>query len=209
MNKLEYLNKELGTKYTSIDEVDWGDVSCYQHLTENFMRIFCDDLNWDDISKYQNLTEPFIRKFKKKVNWDNISKYQKLSEEFREKHHIKVDKEDIWLYKTTEEKKQAVKGTGSYYCFNDYFIAYKAIRSDRSSLETKRYIYNKGETYCANCDTTKEWYSFGLSAWTYKGAQYDGGADSIIVRVKIYYEDVGRVVNLSDRIRCFKFTVLD
>ncbi len=232
MNKLEYLNKELGKNYFSLDEVDWGDVSYYQHLTDKFMRIFCDDLDWIVISKYQDLSEDFIKEFQDKVNWDFISKYQilsedfimefqdkldwlsiiryqKLSEEFRNKHRIKVDKEKIWLYKTAEEKKQAVINTGMYECHDDYFIAYKAISIDRSSLRTKRYIYNKGETYYSNCDTTEVEDSFGLSAWTYKEAQDYGGDQTIVVKVKIYYKDLGRVVHQNNKIRCFKLTILE
>ena len=301
MNKLEYLNKELGTKYTSIDEVDWGDVSCYQHLTDKFMRIFCDDLNWryiseyqvlsedfirefqdrvnwgfisvyqvlsedfirefqdkvrwDYISKYQKLSEDFIREFQKKVNWIDISKYQKLSEafirefqdkvfwdyiaqyqilsedfimefqnklnwwiiskyqklseEFRNEHQNKIEKADIWLYKTAEEKKQAVMNTGLYECYDDYFIAYKAIRMDRYSLYNRQYIYLRGCTYSSHCDTTRDENSFGLSAWTYEEACGWGEKLSKVVKVKIYYEDVGRIVHQSNKIRCFKLTVLD
>ena len=301
MNKLEYLNKELGTKYTSIDEVDWGDVSYYQHLTENFMRIFCDDLNWRYISEYQNLSEDFIREFQDRVDWKFISVYQvlsedfirefqdkvrwylisayqklsedfirefkdkvdwylisehqvlsedfirefqdkvywlyiceyqtlseafiteflhkvnldmityhqKLSEEFRNKHHIKVVKEKIWLYKTAEEKKQAVMDTGLYECYDDYFIAYKAIRRDRCSIYNRQYIYQRGSTYSSSCNTFICEDSFGLSASTYEEACKYGRKLSIIVKVKIYYKDIGVVVHQSDQIRCFKLTVLE
>ena len=88
---LEYLNKELGTNYTSLDEVDWDNISKYLMLSEDFIREFQKKVDWDYISKYQKLSEDFIRELQNKVDWDYISEYQKLSEDFIREFQNKVD----------------------------------------------------------------------------------------------------------------------
>ena len=62
--------------------VNWGRISWYLTLSEEFIREFKDNVNWNDISWFQELSEEFIREFKDRVNWTNVSEYQKLSEEF-------------------------------------------------------------------------------------------------------------------------------
>ena len=97
--------------------------------------------------------------------------------------------------------------TGLYECHNDYFIAYKGIRVDRYSKFNFQYQYLKGHTYETWCDCSDDKFSFGFSAWTEKGAR--AYCDELIVRVKIRYEDVGRVVHDGGKIRCFKMEILD
>ena len=211
------------------DKVDWEYISDYQHLSEDFIREFKNRVYWSRISKYQHLSEDFIREFKGKVDWKYISRYQQLSEDFiREfkdwvewgyiykyqrlsKEFIdKVDMRwiaDSWHYKSTEEKKKAVMDTGLYECHDDYFIAYKGIRSDRYSKFSFQYQYLKGETYETWCDCSADENSFGFSAWTEEGARYY--CKELVVRVKVRYEDVGRVVHNGGKIRCFKLEVLD
>src|SRR3712207_7086110 len=46
--------------------------------------------NWGEISKYQYLTEEFIEKYKDKLYWNSISRYQKLSESFIERYKDRV-----------------------------------------------------------------------------------------------------------------------
>ena len=299
MDRLEFLNKELGTNYKSLDDVNWLNVSrniqlsenfirefkdkvywieisYYQNLSENFIREFQysvtwsyiserqklseefirefkNRVDWDNISKYQKLSENFIKKFQNRVNWINISAYQKLSEnfirefkdkvywiiisinqklsenfirEFKDKIYwyyiirfqklspefinefdLNIDK-DNWLYKSTEFKKQQIIDCGLYECHEDYFIAYKAIRGDRYSHFNLQYQYLPNQTYECHCDCTNDEDSFGLSAWTYEGAKTfnDSG---LIVKVKVRYEDVGRLVHDSNKIRCFKIEILE
>ena len=109
---------------------------------------------------------------------------------------------------TTEEKKKFVVETNKYECFDDHFIAFKSIRSDRYSHYNFQYQYLKGNTYYSNCDCTNDENSFGLSAWTEDEAMRfnDKG---MIVKVKVNYSDVGRIVHGNGKIRCFKFEVLD
>lgn len=192
------------------DEVDWDYISSYQHLSEDFIRKFKDKVNWRIISTYQRLSEDFIREFNEKVNWYCISVYQHLSQEFIEEFIDKVDMDliaDSWHYKSTEDKKKNVIATGLYECHDDYFIAYKGIRADRYSKLNFQYQYLKGHTYETWCDCSDNEFGFGFSAWTEDGAR--GYCDELVVRVKVRYEDVGRVVHDGGKIRCFKLEVLD
>ena len=116
---------------------------------------------------------------------------------------------DNWIYKTTEEKKQAVIDTCLYECHEDYFIAYKAIRPDRYSLYNFQYKYEKGGIYESWCDCSHNKDSFGLSVGTKEYAKNYGGNHCIIVRCKVRYEDVGRIVHDGDKVRCFKIEILD
>ena len=191
-------------------KVNWDGISMYQRLSENFIREFKDKVHWGLISMYQRLSENFIREFEDKVGWRLISEYQHLSDEFIEEFQYKIHPYYIcnsWHYKSTEDKKKAVESTGLYECHDDYFIAYKGIRVDRYSKFNFQYQYLKGHTYETWCDCSDDEYSFGFSAWTEKGAR--NYCDELVVRVKISYEDVGRVVHDGGKIRCFKLEVLD
>ena len=189
------------------DKVDWYNISAYQKLSEDFIREFKDCVIWWNISKYQKLSENFIMEFQNEVYWPWICEHQKLSPDFIKEFNVKVD-ECNWLYKDTEFKKKEVIEIGLYECYDDYFIAYKSIRNNRYSFFNFQYQYLKGGIYECHCDTTKDENSFGLSAWTKeKALGYDD--TGIIVKVKIKYEDVGRVVHNGGKIRCFKFEVLD
>ena len=192
------------------DRVDWEYISIYQHLSEDFIGEFMHKIDWCLILKYQHLSEDFIRKSKGWIHWGLISRYQRLSKEFIEEFKDKLDMgfiADSWHYKSTEEKKKAVMDTGLYECHEDYFIAYKGIRRDRYSRFNFQYQYLKGHTYETWCDCSDNEDSFGFSAWTEKGAK--SYCDELIVRVKIRYEDVGRVVHNGGKIRCFKMEILD
>ena len=192
------------------NEVGWYCVSKYQRLSEDFIREFKDWVYWDAISYYQRLSEDFIREFKDKVDWDKISTHQHLSEDFIEEFKDRLNMyylADSWLYKSTEEKKKAVMDTGLYECHKDYFIAYKGVRRNRYSMFNFQYQYLKGKTYETWCDCSADENSFGFSAWTKTGAR--SYCNELVVRVKIRYEDVGRVVHDGGKIRCFKMEVLD
>ena len=215
------------------DFVNWGNISIYQHLSEDFIREFANEVEWECISECQHLSEAFIREFKDRVCWYDISTYQRLSEDFIREFKDRVDWDwiakyqrlsknfirefkdwlcmdliaDSWHYKSTEEKKRAVMDTELYECHDDYFIAYKGIRRDRYSTFNLQYQYLKGHTYETWCDCSSEENSFGFSAWTEEKAR--DYCDELVVRVKVKYEDVGRVVHKGGKIRCFKLEVLD
>ena len=208
VSKYQHLSEDFIREFK--DDVSWGWVSISQHLSEDFIREFADKVKWVFISRCQQLSEDFIREFKDDVIWYRISKHQHLSkdfiEEFINKENVNVIA-DSWLYKSVEEKKKAVIDTGLYECHDDYFIAYKGIRSDRYSRWNFRYQYLKGHTYETWCDCSAEENSYGFSAWTEKGARDYCG--ELVVRVKVRYEDVGRVVHNGGKIRCFKLEILD
>ena len=192
------------------DRVAWDWVVKYQPLSEDFIREFKDKVNWNYISANQHLSENFIREFKDEVNWAWISAYQHLSKEFIEEFKDKIYMNfiaDSWHYKSIEEKKKAVMDTGLYECHDDYFIAYKGIRKDRYSRFSFQYQYLKGHTYETWCDCSSNESSYGFSAWTKEGAREY--CKELIVRVKVRYEDVGRVVHDGGKIRCFKMEILD
>ena len=192
------------------DRVAWDWIVKYQPLSEDFIREFKDKVNWNYISANQHLSENFIREFKDEVNWAWISAYQHLSKEFIEEFKDKIYMKwiaDSWHYKSTEEKKKSVMDTGLYECHDDYFIAYKGIRKDRYSRFSFQYQYLKGHTYETWCDCSSNESSYGFSAWTKEGAREY--CKELIVRVKVRYEDVGRVVHDGGKIRCFKMEILD
>jgi hypothetical protein len=192
------------------DKVCWYSISRYQKLSELFIINNSDKVCWYSISRYQKLSEQFIINNSDKVYWKYISKHQKLSEQFIDKYSDKVDKElleDNWNYKDGEYKKQQVVATGLYECYDDYFIAYKGIRSDRYSKYNFQYQYLANNEYESWCDCSSNENSFGLSVWTYdKAKEY---CNELVVKVKVNYSDVGRVVHNGGKIRCFKFTTLD
>jgi hypothetical protein len=64
-----------------------------------------------------------------------------------------------------------------------------------------------GETYESFCDCSSFENSFGLSVWTEEKAEEY--CDELVIKVKVKYEDVGRVVYNGGKIRCRKITILD
>ena len=204
----QYLSEDFIREFK--DKVDWYWISRYQRLSEDFIREFADKVDWDWISMFHRISEDFIREFEDKVAWECISECQHLSEAFIREFKDNIYMEgvaDSWHYKSAEEKKKAVMDTGLYECHEDYFIAYKGIRSDRYSKWNFQYQYMKGETYETWCDCSGDENSYGFSAWTEKEAR--DYCNELVVRVKVRYEDVGRVVHNGGKIRCFKLEVLD
>ena len=202
------LSEEFIEKYQ--DKVDWYYISAYQKLSEEFIEKFQDKVDWRYLSTYQKLSEEFIEKYQDSLDWHRISKYQKLSEEFIEWYGLIFSKDDFWQYKDVEFKKDKLISTNLYECHDDYFIAYKAIRKDRYSIYNFQYQYLPGETYESTCDCTKDENSFGLNVGTYEFAKdYLGNKNGIIVKCKINYEDVGRIVHDGNKVRCFKITILE
>lgn len=100
--------------------------------------------------------------------------------------------------------------TGLYECHDDYFIAYKAIRHNRYSMYNLMYKYEKGGIYESWCDCSDNQNSFGLNVGTKEHAkEYKRSRMDLIVRCKIRYEDVGRIVHNGKKVRCFKIEILD
>ena len=192
------------------NDIDWEMISEHQKLSESFIEQHKDEVNWYSISIHQKLSEDFIEQHKNDVNWCCISIYQKLSKQFIEKYKNKFNMDlvnDSWNYKSTEFKKQAVIDTGLYDCYDDYFIAYKGIRGDRYSNFNFQYQYLTNQTYETFADYSNDEDSFGFSAWNYENAK--NYCNELVVKVKIYYKDVARVVHNGNKIRACKITILD
>ena len=186
----------------------------YQKLSEDFIRKHFNKLEMSYICIYQKLSEKFIDDYLNELDLKLISSYQKLSNKFIRSHSSILDKIKIqtsWLYISNEEKKQAIINTGLYECYDNYFIAYKAIRLNRYSLLNFQYKYEKGCIYESNCDCTEEENSFGLNVGTEMHAKSYGNifVKYMIVRCKVYYKDIGRIVHFGQKVRCFKIEILD
>ena len=175
----------------------------------DFIREFIDRLKWEHILQYQILSEDFIRENQDKVDWKSIARYQKLSDNFIQEFQHKLGNVNrlSWLYKDKKFLKKQVVDSKLYECYDDYFIAYKGIRIDRYSKYNFQYQYLKGETYESHCDCTNDENSFGLSVWTEEMAR--DYCNDFIVKVKVNYEDVGRLVHDNGKIRCKKITIIE
>ena len=193
--------------------LDFFDVLVYQKLSESFLEKHIDLIsnsvfNKTHCLKYQKLS--FIEKHLSNIGCYQAENYQKLSDEFIKAHNLNIDKDNLWQYKDAKFKKQELIKTEKYECYDDYFIAYKAIRADRYSLFNFQYQYLPGETYESTCDCTTNENSFGLNVGTYKFAKlYLGKLNGFVVKCKINYEDIGRIVHDGEKVRCFKITILE
>ena len=224
-NHLDYLDIYLISKYQKLSEnfidkykenLDWREICIYQKLSEDFIENHLDYIWWDEIFKYQKLSNNFISKYYEKSSFVIVANYNKINENLIRNNEELLNMYDIiseynWLYKSTEEKKKAVIDTGKYECYDDYFIAYKAVRKDRHSLYNLQYKYKKGCIYESSCDCTPDENSFGLNVGTEDFSNRYGFLYSnyILIRCKVCYEDVGRVVHSGDKIRCFKIEIMD
>ena len=176
-------------------------------MSESFIEKHLNKLNLNNIIKYQKLSKDFINKYKDNFDINYIIKYQKLSEDFIKNNNFYI--KDNWLYKDVEFKKEMIKRSALYKCYDDYFIAFKPIRRDRYSLYNFQYKYEPNKVYESNCDCTNKENSFGLNVGSYRYAEKYGTTNIIIVKCKIRYEDVGRLVYCDEKIRCFKIEILE
>lgn len=202
-------------------KLDMYIVCKYQKLSESFISDFKNKLPANAVAKFQKLSESFIRKHKQYLIDENngdsfIKKYQNISDKlndelkFAQRKYVIPDFGLNWLYAPVEYKSNYIKKHSTYTIQNDkggpFIIAWKGIRKDRYSNYNFQYLYLKGKTYECHCDCTNEENSFGLSAWTKtKATEY---CDELVVQVKIYIKDIGRIVHGGGKIRCSKFKVL-
>lgn len=217
-------NQPLSEKMidTYKDKLVWRKVSVAQQLSEDFIEDHLNYVNFDYLAIGQHLSEDFIeRHYESFQNKYQLIKYQELSEEFLKRHFLdksmwtiakynKIENIKIpnnWLYLSTEEKKKIIEASHLFECHDTYFIAYKAVRTDGYSLFNFRYRYEEGKTYTSKCDCTDASCSFGLGAGTKEYAEIYGGPTAKIMKCKIQYEDVGRLLD-DGKIRCFKLEIL-
>lgn len=211
-------------------------VACQQKLSDKFIKKYKNNFNWYYVCKFQKLSESLMEECFHLLDIATVIKYQQLSESFIEKHldTIKDNRyfrriavyqivsknflnkiglselKNNWNYHTLQQKVNYIKENTDYKILKDkngpYIIAWKGIRKDRYSKYNFQYRYLKGKTYTCHCDATAEENSFGLSAWTKENAK--DYCDQLLIQVKIYVNDIGRIVHDSKKIRCKKFTVL-
>lgn len=191
----------------------------FQDLSEEFIEKHIYDFELDEVLKSKCLSEDFIERHigDEDFSWIDVAKHQKLSDNFIKKHSDELSNvlyylHDNWNYKSVSDKKQAIVDTGLYECYDDYFIAYKAIRINRYSLFTLKYKYETGCVYDSLCDCSDNENSYGLNVGSEYFAINYGDSSSFcynVVRCKVRYEDVGRVVHGGQKIRCFMIEVLD
>lgn len=194
--------------------VDWKSVSTFQKLSEEFIEKHSNDVFWDMISKHQDLSEEFINRNSDKVDWKYISMYQNLTDDFIEKNSNNISKEELVFNprnRDLENIKKTIVKSRLYTCYDDYFIAYKAIRLDRYSFFNFTVRYDIWNEYTSRCDCSPASNSFGINVGTFDEAKSYGEINGryIISKCKIKYEDVGRVSNDFKKIRCFKVKIID
>ena len=164
-------------------------------------------VNWGCISAYQKLSEDFIREFKGSVKWSFISKYQKLSEEFILEFKLTISGNN-WQYKSKEFVFDFIKNKTSYEVVDDEVIAYKSCRSDGYSKFNFQYFYEVGRVYESNADCNADNdNSFGLSAWTKdKAIEY---CEEKLFKVAIKVEDIACIVHDGNKIRARKIRIVE
>jgi len=203
------LSEEFIKKYKAVLPSEY--IFRFQKISESFIEQNPEYANWFAISKFQKLSESFIEKHFSKLDKYNISKYQKLSDKFIQKYKDELFMnviDDSWHYKSADFKKQKIIETNLYNeYYDDFFIGYKGIRLNRYSKYNFQYKYEKGGVYESWSDVSNEENSFGLSVWTESLAREY--CDELVVRVKVKYEDVARIIHEGGKIRCFKIEILD
>ena len=193
----------------SVKEFNWERISCYQSLSEDFIREFKDKVEWGRISRYQSLSEDFIREFKDRVAWGRISCDQSLSEDFIREFKDRVDIKiynDVHRKTTLDIKKREVieyaKSNNLSYD-DDYLYAFRIHNNNGSGMFNQTIKYKKGVYYRDwHCDMRRdEENSFGLGI-------YPKNKDvNIKVRVKI--EDWGVAVDRDDgKARVWGFEII-
>jgi hypothetical protein len=98
LNK-KYSEEEIRKVVNKLNNYDWYYISCYQTLSEKFIREFQDKISWYYISCYQTLSEDFIREFQDKLNWEYI-RYNinlQVSDKFCEEFDEKLCLYNIWI----------------------------------------------------------------------------------------------------------------
>ena len=159
---------------------------------------------------YQKLSEDFIREFHEKVDWNWISRYQKLTPEFTKKFNLEIPKDNM-LYFSREQKLEILNnGEGNpYEMEGDYILAYKSTRWDGHSTYNFQYQYKVGEIYESHADGNLDnKNSFGLSAWTKKGA-LDYESNGELYKVKVHIDDVVAIVHDKKKLRCTKIEIIE
>jgi hypothetical protein len=69
----------------------WENISCNQHLSEDFLEKYSFKLHWEFVCKYIPLSESLMNKVVDKLDWKNVCLRQKISEDFIIKNQDKIN----------------------------------------------------------------------------------------------------------------------
>lgn len=107
MSTYERINKLLGTRYKSDEEIDLCNILSSIKISEEFIEEFKDKIykdHWYYISMNPNLTEEFIRRYEDNIDFKAISSTRYLSEDFIMKYEYKLNISSISNYRCLNEE---------------------------------------------------------------------------------------------------------
>lgn len=192
---------------------------------------------WEYILKYQKLSSEFSkkisseswskRKYKMLPYQKNIFTIQLLDTLSEEEINKYVG--NSWLYKSRDFRKEQVINLKLDECFDDYFIASIIVDNNRFQPLNFHFKFEKQKTYEIFATQTEEESNRGHSRtkgfivgdvndlFEYYGIDtYHSKREYYSLKVKVYYEDVARIVgrdtNYKEKnkiIRCCKLYVMD
>lgn len=212
------LSEEFIERYQQSNSLFWYNVFSSQQLSEEFLIKHFDKVFTykeasllDAIVKSQHLSMEFVQQFI--LDNPNISTYYKTHEL---PLYIKLPGYEYlenasWLYQSKEFKKEQIVNTKMFECYDDYFIAYKRVRNDGTSLFDIKFKYEKGKVSESTCDYTPHEVSFGLHVGPKKIVQLSPESplqQSKVIKCKVRYEDVGYLTTSKlYTVRCCRLEV--
>ena len=158
-----------------------------------------------------------MEKHAERLDWGNISRYQSLSERLIAKfaeHLPKGFRDNNWLYADRAEKLRHIREKAPEFVVQEdeggpFIVAWKSTNKGGRSNFNPNIRYEVGGIYEAHCDCLMyQENSFGLSAWTEKGAK-EFISNGELYRVKIYVDDIGAMVHDGKKIRCRRQEILE
>lgn len=78
---IKYDDNSIRKQIANGDNINWGVISYYSNLSEEFMREFKDKLNWSNACIMQVMSDDFIIEMKDYVDWKELKRVGKLKSE--------------------------------------------------------------------------------------------------------------------------------
>ena len=210
----QYQNLSESIMSEFFDKINWHIAVVNQNrISDEILKRVIDEHKYliDAIQEYQHLSEDIIRyiSIHSRVNWYLITNHQYpyLSEEFKQEYKsiLSANKNsDNMLFKSKETKKKMVSDAKVYDCYDEYFIAYKAIRNDNYSYFGFAWNFIIGNTYVKHADFLATSESFGFHITPKDVAKRLGDK---VIKVKVYYDDLSYISD-QDEAACSKIEVL-
>ena len=199
------VTERLMSKYK--DMIHWTAASEYCNMSEEFIKEYKYYVNWESISKYKTLSIDFMYEMMPYLNYRNAFFYQDTDPELDLVFKEKINTYDDY-FQAFWNRKYMVRNRGAAYWRDiikqyktyptdyseDYFIGYKAIRSDGYSLFSFRNKYEREHTYETKSDYALDEVSFGFGIYNRdKAYQYGMQKDKKrfdIVAIKVPYDSI-------------------